>query len=406
MVLFVGILVLSNPACAVSITESPDQISRGERLTLSIRDLKNDDTFSLLIEGRFAVPSGSLFLFATDNFQMPISLTKGELIAYTENTQETMLQVKKGNTTVGVGPVTGPDGIFSYSDKTDVGSGTYEKMRLTGTVLPGKTSILTRLQLSGSKSGPDNSEISFTVDGIDAGSIILTVLVNDKQALFKQVTLRPPGGTALTRTVTGPVTPVPASPGPTSTVTPLPTGPQTFTSADRLVFVSAMNIPYIGLLKVTAKGVPPDWLPIGGAYVLAPDTLSFSPPATISFTIPALPDPGTEYAYFIGRYENGQWNAVPSTATSTVIEATIDRAGTYALMAFIPESRIPAATGAPTAPATVSGATVPATGTPKIASIAQAVPNATTARAPLSVITVAGALAAGAELVIRSRKRK
>jgi hypothetical protein len=322
---------------------------------------------------------------------MPISLNNGEIIVFTENTQKAKFSVKKGGTEASVGKPATENGIFTYTEKRSVSAGTYDWMKISGTVLPEKELIVTRLQLMGSKSGPDNSEISFVVDGIDSGSLIITVFVDDTQALFKEITLSSPAQT----------NPVQNNP-----VTPVPTGIQKFTSVDSLVSVSAQDVPYIGLLKVPKKDVPADWITISDLYTLAPATLSFSPQATISFTIPAPSDPGTEYAYFIGRYENSQWNAVPSTATSTAIEAMINRAGTYALMAFIPESRIPAATGAPTAPATVSGATVPATGTPKIASIAQVVPNATTAKAPLSAIAVAGALLIGIALLLQFRTRK
>jgi len=403
MVFLIGILMLSSPVLAVSITQSPDQISRGERLTLSIRDLKNEDTFTLLIEGRFAVPSGSSFLFATDNFQMPISLTKGEMIAYTENTQETMLQVKKGDTTVGVGRKTGPDGIFSYSEKRDVGSGTYEKMRLTGTVLPGKTSVLTRLQLLGSKSGPDNSDISFTVDGIDEGSIILTVLVNDKQELFKQVTLRPP--VTATQPVPDQYIILPASSRTPTVATPLPEGPQTFSSVDGLASVTATGISYAGLLKIPPKDVPPDWILISSVYSIAPDSLVFSPAATLSFAIPVPPNPDTSYAYFIGMYNNGAWAMVPSTATATAIEAQIERADDFALMAYTPESTIPA-TSAVTAQGTKPTGTMTPGGAPKVASVAQASPTAAPTKAPLSWFVAAGALVTGAGLVIWSSRRK
>lgn len=404
IILFLAVvLVLSVPSSAVSITQSPDQISRGERLTVSIRDLRNDDTFSLLIEGRFAVPPGSTFLFATDNFQMPISLTNGELIAYTENTQESMLQVKRGNVTMGIGKVTGPDGIFHYSEKRDIGSGTYEKMRLTGTALPGKTSILTRLQLLGSKSGPDDSDISFTVDGIDSGSIYLTVLVNDRQELFRQVTVRPPP--TATRPVPDQYIIVPTSSLPATTATTVPAVPQTFSSVDGFASVTASRIPYAGLLKIPPKGVPPDWILISSVYSIAPDSLVFSPPATLAFAIPAPSSPETSYAYFIGTYENGTWSIVPSTATGTAIEAQIERAGAFALVAFRPESTIPA-TSAPTAAATPPAATLTFAETPKIASIAQAETTAAPTRAPLGWFVAAGALASGAGLVIWSRRRK
>jgi len=402
----IGVLVLSSPVLAASITQSPDQVSRGERLTLSIRDLKNNDTFSLLIEGRFEVLPGSSFLFATDNFEMPISLVQGEIIAYTENTRESMLQIKKGNVTMGVGKVTGPDGIFSYSEKRDIGGGTYDRMRLTGTALPGTTSILTRLQLLGTKYGPDTSDISFTVDGIDKGTIFLTVVVNDRQELFREVTVRPPV-TAPRRTMDDYII-IPTSPQTATTATTattIPPTPQTFSSVDRFASVTATGIPYAGLVKIPPKDVPPKWILLSSVYSIAPDNLVFPPAATLSFAIPAQKDPGTSYAYFIGTYENGAWYILPCIATETAIEGQIERAGTFALMAYKPESTIPATT-AVTAQATTPAATITVAEIPKIASIAQAEPTAAPTKAPLGWFVVAGALAAGAGLVIRSKRTK
>jgi len=406
MVFFIAILVLSGPVSAVSITESPGQISRGGRLTVSIRDLKNNDTFSLLIEGRFEVQPGSPFLFATDNFDMPISLVQGEMIAYTENTQETLLQVKKGNTTASVSRQTGPDGIFSYSEKRTIATGTYERMRLSGTALPDKTSILTRLQLLGTKYGPDTSDISFTVDGIDKGTIFLTVIVNDKQEMFKEVTLRPP--VAAPRRTMDDYIIVPTSlqtATTATTATTIPPTPRTFSSADRSASVTATGVSYAGLVKIPPKDVPPTWILLSSVYSIAPDSLVFSPAATLSFAIPAPKDPGTSYAYFIGTYENGAWYILPCTATETAIEAQIERAGTFALMAFRPESTIPATT-ALTAKVTTPAATITVVETPKIASIAQAEPTAAPTKAPLGWFVVAGALAAGAGLVIWSKRTK
>ena len=167
------LMVFFGTVSAVTITESPDQIKPGDTVHLTLQDLHDGDTFSILIEGRFQVTPSKDFVFATDNFEMPISLQNGELTAYTENAQETTLLVKKGGTTASVGQ-DNPTGIFTHSESRDIASGTYDTMRLTGTVLPGKDSLVTRLQMSGSKSGPDNSEITFNVMGINSGSLYIT----------------------------------------------------------------------------------------------------------------------------------------------------------------------------------------------------------------------------------------
>jgi hypothetical protein len=176
-----------------------------------------------------------------------------------------------------------------------------------------------------------------------------------------------------------------------------------FSSVDRFASITATGIPYAGLVKITPKDVPPKWVLLSSVYSIAPDNLVFSPAATLSFVIPAPKDPGTSYAYFIGTYENGAWYILPSRSTETAIEGQIERAGTFALMAYTPESTIPA-TSAANAEATTPAATMTFEETPKIASIAQAEPTAAPTRAPLSWFVVAGALVTGVGIALWKKK--
>jgi len=198
----------------------------------------------------------------------------------------------------------------------------------------------------------------------------------------------------------------------TATTVPATAVPsKTFYSADRKVSLTTYGVDYAGLLMVRASAIPENWLALTEAYTIAPDSLAFSPAATISFTIPKAPDPNANYAYFIGRYANNQWFIVPSTAGTTTIEGIIDLAGTYSLMAFRPESTIPVPTtqkpgktGTATETATE---TITPKGTPKIASIAQeATPVPAATKTPLGMVPVFCALGISAVIVMREAKRQ
>ena len=385
------LMIFFGTVSAVTITESPDQIKQGDTVHLTIQDLHDGDTFSVLIEGRFQVTPGKDFVFATDNFNMPISLQNGELTAYTENAQETTLLVKKGGTTASVGQ-DNPTGIFTHSESRDIASGTYDTLRLTGTVLPGKDSLVTRLQMSGSKSGPDNSEITFNVMGINTGSLYITVLVNGAQQLFKEITISSPGVTAGMPTLQTAV--------PTATVTPTPSPlGNTFTSADGEVTVTTGNVDYVGILKTDAQDVPDGWLAVTDSYTLSPDNLVFSPAADLSFELPGQAG-DNDYAYFIAHYADGQWSVLPSEPLPGAISAKITGGGTYALMALRAESTI-APTGAPTHTAGLAPA-VAQTEVPRIASVAHA-PGETPTPVPVSSVPIIGAVLAGILIYKRYR---
>ena len=235
------------------------------------------------------------------------------------------------------------------------------------------------MNLEGKKYGPSNSQITFTVQGITNGAVWVTALVDNQQVLAPtEVVIGSGIPTSVPATTAVPVvtTTVPATKKVTdteteteTTTTPVETGatvpattemttvttipatrattaaPATFNSADQQVSLTAQGVDYAALMRVSESNVPDTWLSVGSAYTIAPDSLTFDPPATLSFAVPA----GNDYAYFIGQYTGNAWTAVPSTAGAGSIDTDIDRAGTYALMAFKPESTIqPAATGTAT----------------------------------------------------------
>jgi hypothetical protein len=364
MVFCIAILILGAvPVSATEITLSPDQVVQGDTITIDIKDLSNDSTFTLLIESAFRVTPGKDFSFKTTDFYMPISLKNGELSAYTENTLKTTLGTKKGETEMSVGKKSDAYGIFTITESQSIPSGKFDYISIDGTPLPDKDTIRAKLQMSGKKSGPDSSKISFIVTGIENGEIYITALVNGSPVLSKKVTV----GSGL------------ASPASASTK-------NIFYSVDRKVSVTTSNVDHLEIVSVQQNAIPPTWVLINKTYMVLFDQPAFPSGTTISFTVPKLT--GADYAYFIGSYDGTRWSSLPSGVSGdTTVTATIGKAGTYGLMAYAPENSVSQAS----APSD-SNAPVSVQKPPKIASIAQSSPLAKTTQTPSGIVPVCGAL--------------
>jgi hypothetical protein len=417
-------LVIAVPAGAVSITESPDTIPRGGLITITMNDIRDGAQVSLLIDGEFNVVPGEKFSFQTNSFTIPIALNNGQISVTTQGTRSTQFIGKQGGTTVGNAKSADDSGYYSFSEAFPVKAGTYDYLRLEGRARDDVSTISTSMNLVGIKKGPDNSQITFNIDGIDNGLVRVTILVDGQSALptktitvgsglIPQTTTTTPVPTSSTTTTatettttettqttttgtqtgttttTAAITDATTAATTTGTTTTAPTETttlqKTFYSPDRKVSLSTRGIDYAGLMMFRGAAIPADWLAIGDAYMIIPESLEFSPRATLAFTLPKNTD--ANYAYFVGRYENNQWTTVPCSAGTNTIEAEIGRAGTYGLMAFRPESTLPATTVSATgggAPAqdTTPAAQVTAKGTPRIASFAQAATTAPSQATP------------------------
>jgi hypothetical protein len=409
--------LIAIPVSAVSITESPSHLQRGDPVTITIHGLNDGSQFSMQIEGRFSTLPGTEASFQTSNFYMPISLNEGTLSATTRGTQWTELSVKKGTTTVNLMDEADASGVFTVSQSYSASTGTYNYLKLRGQARPDVSQISTQLSLAGTKQGPSDSQITFNVDGIDDGSVTVIALVDGQQVLYQTIivgngatatptTSTPVPTTSTTNTATtttvtstGTATSSVTTTAPTGTVTTTTVPVKTFYSADNKVALSAQSVDYAALIMVNAENIPSDWVEISSPYTLAPESLAFSPAATISFNIPQQ-SATADYAYFIGRYVNNQWISVPSKAGGTTIQAQISQAGTYSLMAYKPESTLPV-TGTAGTPA----ATPSVKGTPRIASIATVIatpqPGATTKQSPSGLLLLPIALAICCALVLR-----
>lgn len=402
---FLGILfLLLIPAgvTASSVSLSPNQINNGGLVTIHLSDIPNGSYFSILLQSRFDVTPGAKFSFETNNFYLPITLTSGEISAYTKNTKSTGFTVVKGDSSIGVANSSDANGEFRLSKSQDVGSGTYETLTVSGRALPDISSIVAQFQLSGTKQGPDNSDISFNLGGIDNGLVFVTVYVGSSPALDNEkITIGSPTYTSVvvsaTQATAEPTIVATSVLNATKTATAAATPTATknswvsFTSADGVVKIIATGVDNIGFIQTQNQDLPDGWVRITSDYTLSPASITFTEPATIRFTIPS-DKYSDEYGYFIARYDGTSWTPVASESVSEGIAASITKPGTYALLAIKSEGS--------SQQAGASATKVTNSGTPKIASIAA---KATTANAPVSWVIPLAALLGVVLLYKRSR---
>jgi len=156
-------------------------------VTLDISGLNDNSVFGLVILGNFSVYPDSAFTFQTNNFVMPFTLKGGNISTSVNNAKTAFLTVQKGEQRASVGKETIPGGRFSYSDSRTISAATYDSMGLSGTVLDTTQPVTTSFQLSGVKTGPVNSRISFVLDGIESGTVQIVVYENNAQVFSKNI---------------------------------------------------------------------------------------------------------------------------------------------------------------------------------------------------------------------------
>jgi hypothetical protein len=223
------LLLLAQGASAVSISLAPDRIQQGDQVTITINGLPDGSVFSILVDGVFAVTPAGSFFFELKNFVLPFTLNEGRFSATLSNTDTNVITVVAGDTEIRkVGR--SRNGTFSTSDAGTIPPGTCTLISFGGTAAPDATSVVTRLALAGRKAGPVDSHITFSVDGVTAGAVTITILVNENVEMSRTlpigdtIILTPTPTATLTPTPTATLTPTPtATPTPTPTATPTPT---------------------------------------------------------------------------------------------------------------------------------------------------------------------------------------
>ncbi len=325
VILLLFITVIIAPASAVVITQQPDAIANGQPITITIRDLPNNATFSLLVEATFPVQPNSDFRFQMSQFAMPFTLTQSSVTATLTGTSQNRLEVMKGDTIVAVSG-SSVDGRYTTTKQYTITPGTYDYFRLSGTSLPAGNSISAQFQVTGVKTGPDNSELTFVVEGVPDGTMKIAALVNNKQILEKTVIV---GSGGAVQTIS-----------PTQTIAQgvQPAGTQTagqqktFTSADGLVSISTTGVDYVGVMKTSAGSAPSGMKIVSGPYTMVPQNITFTQPATLAFKIPA----GTlQNEVILLVYRDGAWTDTTFSVADNTVTTSINRPGIYALFATV-----------------------------------------------------------------------
>ncbi|NTV00973.1 MAG: hypothetical protein HGA55_07630, partial [Methanoregulaceae archaeon] len=157
------LLVILPSATAVSIGLSP--LSPGVPVNVTVRDLPDGARFTLLTEAVCRAPPGRPLVFELSSFRMPFSLQGGGITTYASNARWVKFEAKLGNVTAGLETSPGT-GVFSHQEARNISPGTYPFIRLSA--LPGEPGdpVTTRIELSGNKTGPRDSLISFVPEGV------------------------------------------------------------------------------------------------------------------------------------------------------------------------------------------------------------------------------------------------
>lgn len=353
---FLLLLVLLIPAAtAATITISPDAIESGDTVTVDVRDLPDNATFSLGIRGEFAATPGETFAFSARSITLPFSLNNGEVNAYTRGTNWTELaaELPDGGSVI-MRYNADANGEVRISQPRNIGSGTLSVATLRGQAAAGN--IVADLTVLGTKQGPDSGRITFAIEGIEQGTATVTVYVDGSQALSRQIIIG--GGAPIPTATQG------GSSGSGGSTTPTPTaGPATVTSADGKASLTGADVAGAGLQALLPQGnASAGWSLAGNAYAVTPAGRAFDPAATLSLRLPSAETTAT-----LARYENGAWTPVPSKVEGDRISASVARAGTYALLVPVE---------APTQTATTTPTTAVATTTTTTATTPTAAPVA------------------------------
>ena len=188
LLILLALGILTGTAGAITVEIRPDRVVDGDQVTIQLHDLPNGTVFSLKLDGEFAATPGGAFSFSTSQLTMPFRLDKGTVTANLENTATNTLVVRKGETQAKVGG-NSKDGLFSTVQNVSITAGTYDEIAIGGTVLPDATTVRTSLVLTGVKQGASDATISFTVRGVTAGTLTVSVLANTEKIYGKEIAL-------------------------------------------------------------------------------------------------------------------------------------------------------------------------------------------------------------------------
>ena len=345
------LLLLIPAAMAASVTITPTTIDSGDTVTVNVKGLSENATFSLGISAEFDVTEGDVFSFSARDLTLPFALDRGEVSAYTKGTAWTELAANlPDGGSVSLHYTANADGECRISQPRNLPSGTLDAVTLSGEAVAGK--IITQVEISGTKRGPDDGTISFAIEGLESGTATVAVYIDGQEALSQKIAIGTEPAPVETETPSTGGNGGSSSGGSSSSPSTTPPAPTTTTSADGRVSLTGADIGGASLLSLAVEGtLPPGWTTAGRAYAVTPADRVLD--AVLSF-------PAPDAVATIARLENGTWVIIPSVIDGDRITAGITEGGSYAVLvpAGVPtQTVIPATTTAPPAATTTPAAT-------------------------------------------------
>lgn len=178
--------VIIPDASAASISISPDHISPGSEVWVSIQGLENGSIFNLTIQGTYDVTTDSDLDFQANNFSMPFTLSGGNIKVGVTNAAWVMFSVRKGTSELSLEAFP-RNGTFGTVEAQSVPAGEYDYLRLQVTPFTRGKPVSTFMQLSGAKSGPDNAEIHFNIEGVHDATVLVGTAVDGEELVNHQI---------------------------------------------------------------------------------------------------------------------------------------------------------------------------------------------------------------------------
>ncbi len=346
------LLLLIPAAMAASVTITPTTIDSGDTVTVNVKGLSENATFSLGISAEFDVTEGDVFSFSARDLTLPFALDRGEVSAYTKGTAWTELAANlPDGGSVSLHYTANADGECRISQPRNLPSGTLNAVTLSGEAVAGK--IITQVEISGTKRGPDDGTISFAIEGLESGTATVAVYIDGQEALSQKIAIGTEPAPVETETPSTGGNGGSSSGSSSSSPSTTPPAPTTTTSADGRVSLTGADIGGASLLSLAVEGtLPAGWTTAGSAYAVTPADRALN--ATLSF-------PAPDAVATIARLENGTWVIIPSVIDGDRITAGITEGGSYAVL--VP-AEVPTQTVIPATTTTAPAATTTPAATP------------------------------------------
>ncbi|MCT8335956.1 PEGA domain-containing protein [Methanoculleus sp. Afa-1] len=150
--------------------------------TVSVSGVPDNASFSLTIRNVFATTPGEAFEFTIRDLSLPFSLNSGEVNAYTRGTDWTELVAALPDGGSVIMRLNSDDnGEVRIAQPRDIPSGTFVPITFQGKAAV--SSLVADFTILGTKQGPDDGQISFTIEGIEQGIMTGSVYVDGSEIL-------------------------------------------------------------------------------------------------------------------------------------------------------------------------------------------------------------------------------